>query len=141
MQFLDLFDWIDSAGGEKDHPRIVFSGQLQAVIGSKQIGVDQIIRGSIDSGQCRRFRGTFKDPLHVFEIQIARLPDVSVNKLHSGFTKSSEIEFRTTPFQVVEGYDLLFWKLLFQPQCQVGTNKSCPAGDEDQNLTKIIIAV
>ena len=65
----------------------------------------------------------------------------SVNKLHSGFTKSRKIEFRATAFQVVEGYDLLFWKLLLQPQCQVGANKSCPAGDEDHDLTNIIIVV
>ena len=107
-------------------------GQLEAVVGAEQVGLDHIVGTAVDTGQGRGLGRTFDERVDRGDGQeIVELADVGVLELDPGRPQAGQVQLRATTAQVVDGEQLPVGVTAGQAQGRVGSDEAGTAGHED----------
>ena len=105
-QPIDGADGVDAACREEDEPGPAPAGKFEAVQQARQIGLYHVAGRAGIAGKHGRFGTALENPIHLAEVfEVCPIPHVAMDKRYVCGSQPLEIQFRTSPFQVVKRED------------------------------------
>ncbi len=102
---LQAGDGIDPAGGKEDHACAVAATLLKAMVGTDQIGLEEVIGRAVLPGEDRWLGGALDHQIEGTIRECIRMADVSPVKGDSGSLQTCNVELRTLTVKVIHHGD------------------------------------
>ena len=125
-------DRVDPAGREEDEEGAVAPGELEAVVGAGQVGVDQIGGVAVGPAHHRGLGRALDQGGDLGQaVEVGGLADVAADELDPGLLEARQVQLRAAPVEVVEREDLPIGVPGGEGNGQIRADEAGPAGDQD----------
>ena len=100
-------DRVDPAGREEDEEGAVAPGELEAVVGAGQVGVDEVGGVAVGPAHHRGLGRALDQGRDLGQaVEVGGLADVAADELDAGLLEPRQVQLRAAAVEVVEGEDL-----------------------------------
>ena len=123
---------VDAAGREEDDEGAVAAGQLEAVVGAGEVGVDEVAGVAVDAAHHRglgRALDQGVDPRHE-RSRSSGSRTSPLDELDPRLLQARQVELRAAPVEVVERDDLPVGMARGERDGEVGADEAGAAGDQ-----------